>query len=214
VSGLYIRCCKASVKLDYSIKNSQLLNNEASVVERLSRKATGEFQYADESEDGFMRELNFRQISYLRGNHQHDRNHAVVLALCCKISNIELDFSILCYFVGKGNTPSQVLRVLRQRFDQKNWMPSVAFHLAGKHSAPCEPTGKHNFMHNKVVCDDAVVTGSFNFSRNATMNAENILVIHNATIANQYNQYIDQLIEVYGQPTKKSSGKPNRANQS
>ncbi|MCY7273598.1 MAG: phospholipase D-like domain-containing protein [Phormidesmis sp. CAN_BIN44] len=89
---------------------------------------------------------------------------------------------------------------------------SVASYLAGKHSAPYEPTEKHNFLHNKVVvCDDAVVTGSFNFSRNATMNAENVLVIHDATIANQYSQHIDQLIEVYGQPTKKSSGKPNKS---
>ena len=75
---------------------------------------------------------------------------------------------------------------------------SVASHLVGKHSLPYEPNGKHNFMHNKVVvCDDAVVTGSFNFSKNATMNAENILVIHDAAIADQYSEYIDQLIAAY-----------------
>lgn len=74
----------------------------------------------------------------------------------------------------------------------------VAAHLASKHSAPYAPTGKHNFMHNKVVvCDNAVVTGSFNFSRNATLNAENILVIHDATVADQYSQYIDQLVTQY-----------------
>jgi phosphatidylserine/phosphatidylglycerophosphate/cardiolipin synthase-like enzyme len=75
----------------------------------------------------------------------------------------------------------------------------VAGHLAGKHSVPYQPGGKHNFMHNKVVvCDDTVVTGSFNFSRNATMNAENILVIHDAALSNQYSLYIDQLITQYG----------------
>jgi len=81
---------------------------------------------------------------------------------------------------------------------------AVASHLAGKHSVPYEPSGKHNFMHNKVVvCDNAVVTGSFNFSRNAAMNAENILVIHDAAIADQYSQYIDQLIAAYSHLGKK-----------
>lgn len=81
---------------------------------------------------------------------------------------------------------------------------SVASHLVGKHSAPYEPGGKHNFMHNKVVvCDDTVVTGSFNFSRNATMNAENVLVIQDSAIADQYAKYIDQLISVYSHTPKK-----------
>ena len=75
----------------------------------------------------------------------------------------------------------------------------IATHLAGKKSAPYTPTGKHNFMHNKVVvCDDAVVTGSFNFSRSATQNAENILVIHDKGLADQYSDYIDQLVSQYG----------------
>jgi len=84
----------------------------------------------------------------------------------------------------------------------------VASQLVGKHSIPYKPSGKHNFMHNKVVvCDNAVVTGSFNFSRNATLNAENILVIHDAEIANQYSQYVDQLVAQYShagshQPTR------------
>lgn len=85
---------------------------------------------------------------------------------------------------------------------------SVASHLVGKQSVPYEPGGKHNFMHNKVVvCDDAVVTGSFNFSRNATMNAENMLVIHDAAIAGQYSRYIDQLIAVYSHTSSRSSSK-------
>ena len=74
----------------------------------------------------------------------------------------------------------------------------IAAHLAGKKSAPYTPTGKHNFMHNKVVvCDDAVMTGSFNFSRSATQNAENILVIHDKGLADQYSEYIDQLVAQY-----------------
>src|SRR4029453_10451484 len=50
--------------------------------------------------------------------------------------------------------------------------------LVGKNSARYTPTGPHNFMHNKVlVIDDTVITGSYNFSRSAQFNAENILFI-------------------------------------
>jgi phosphatidylserine/phosphatidylglycerophosphate/cardiolipin synthase-like enzyme len=74
----------------------------------------------------------------------------------------------------------------------------IATHLAGKESTPYTPTGKHNFMHDKVVvCDDAVLTGSFNFSRSATQNAENILVIHDKGLADRYSDYIDLLVKQY-----------------
>ncbi|OUL23018.1 hypothetical protein BV378_24355 [Nostoc sp. RF31YmG] len=66
----------------------------------------------------------------------------------------------------------------------------VATHLVGKHSTPYSPTSKHDFMHNKVVvCDDAVVTGSFNFSHSATQNSENMLILHSKALADQYAAY-------------------------
>lgn len=48
--------------------------------------------------------------------------------------------------------------------------------------------GSHLIAHNKVVIidDTTVVTGSFNFSAAAESNAENILVINNASIAKKY----------------------------
>ncbi|HST31037.1 MAG TPA: phosphatidylserine/phosphatidylglycerophosphate/cardiolipin synthase family protein, partial [Chthoniobacterales bacterium] len=50
--------------------------------------------------------------------------------------------------------------------------------LVGKNSTPYTPTSVHDFMHNKVlVVDDTVITGSYNFSRSAEFNAENILFI-------------------------------------
>jgi phosphatidylserine/phosphatidylglycerophosphate/cardiolipin synthase-like enzyme len=74
----------------------------------------------------------------------------------------------------------------------------VSSHLVGKHSEPYKPDGKHNFMHNKVlVCDNIVVSGSFNFSRSATQNAENIVVLHDPSLAQQYSDYIDQLLAHY-----------------
>jgi phosphatidylserine/phosphatidylglycerophosphate/cardiolipin synthase-like enzyme len=70
--------------------------------------------------------------------------------------------------------------------------------LVGKDSRPYTPSGHHNFMHNKVLLiDDTVITGSYNFSRSAELNAENILFIENARLAESYSGYIDHLIEKY-----------------
>ncbi|PYJ30626.1 MAG: hypothetical protein DME90_02710 [Verrucomicrobia bacterium] len=70
--------------------------------------------------------------------------------------------------------------------------------LIGKNSAPYTPAGRHNFMHNKVlVIDDTVITGSYNFSRSAQFNAENILFIESAPLADAYSAYIDHLKSKY-----------------
>ena len=71
-------------------------------------------------------------------------------------------------------------------------------HLAGKNSTPYSPTSRHDFMHNKVlVIDDTVITGSYNFSRSAQFNAENILFIESAPLAETYSHYIDHLKTKY-----------------
>ncbi len=71
--------------------------------------------------------------------------------------------------------------------------------LVGKNSTPYTPAGRHDFMHNKVlVIDDSVVTGSYNFSRSAQFNAENILFIESAPLAEAYSTYIDHLKQKYG----------------
>jgi phosphatidylserine/phosphatidylglycerophosphate/cardiolipin synthase-like enzyme len=71
--------------------------------------------------------------------------------------------------------------------------------LVGKNSTPYTPTGRHDFMHNKVlVIDDSVITGSYNFSRSAQFNAENILFIESAPLAEAYSNYVDHLKRKYG----------------
>lgn len=70
--------------------------------------------------------------------------------------------------------------------------------LIGKNSTPYTPSGRHDFMHNKVlIIDDTVITGSYNFSRSAQFNAENILFIDSAPLAEAYSVYIDHLIQKY-----------------
>jgi phosphatidylserine/phosphatidylglycerophosphate/cardiolipin synthase-like enzyme len=70
--------------------------------------------------------------------------------------------------------------------------------LVGKNSTPYTPTGVHDFMHNKVlVIDETVVTGSYNFSRSAELNAENILFIDSPSLAETYSAYVDHLIQKY-----------------
>ncbi len=71
--------------------------------------------------------------------------------------------------------------------------------LAGKNSTPYSPNSIHDFMHNKVlVVDDTVITGSYNFSHSAEMNAENLLVVESPALAETYSAYIDHLIRDYG----------------
>src|SRR6184192_1109739 len=70
--------------------------------------------------------------------------------------------------------------------------------LVGKNSTPYTPTARHDFMHNKVLLiDDTVITGSYNFSRSAQFNAENILFIESAPLAETYSSYIDHFKQKY-----------------
>jgi phosphatidylserine/phosphatidylglycerophosphate/cardiolipin synthase-like enzyme len=63
---------------------------------------------------------------------------------------------------------------------------------------PFTANGPHNFMHNKViVADDVVSTGSFNLSANATRNAENVLRLASRGLADQYAAYVDGLVQRY-----------------
>src|SRR5262249_13184591 len=72
----------------------------------------------------------------------------------------------------------------------------IAKPLFGKRSTPYSPGTPHDFMHNKVVvADDAVITGSYNLSHSAEENAENILIIDDAALAEKYATYIDRLEE-------------------
>src|SRR4029078_5450058 len=56
--------------------------------------------------------------------------------------------------------------------------------FSGKPSTPWGPDTVHDFMHAKVtVTDDTVFVASFNLSRSGERNAENVLEIHDAALA-------------------------------
>jgi phosphatidylserine/phosphatidylglycerophosphate/cardiolipin synthase-like enzyme len=68
----------------------------------------------------------------------------------------------------------------------------AAFH--GKHSTPYAPGAVHDYMHAKVtVADDIVFLGSFNLSRSGEENAENVLEIADAQLADRVAGWIDEL---------------------
>ncbi len=67
----------------------------------------------------------------------------------------------------------------------------VAFH--GKRSTPYAPGAVHDYMHAKVtVADDVVFVGSFNLSRSGEENAENVLEIADAALADRMAAWIDE----------------------
>jgi phosphatidylserine/phosphatidylglycerophosphate/cardiolipin synthase-like enzyme len=68
----------------------------------------------------------------------------------------------------------------------------------GKSSTRYTPESVHDFMHAKVtVADDWVFAGSFNLSRSGERNAENVLEVQDAALADQLAAYIDEVRERY-----------------
>jgi phosphatidylserine/phosphatidylglycerophosphate/cardiolipin synthase-like enzyme len=57
-----------------------------------------------------------------------------------------------------------------------------------------------------VVADDTAFVGSFNFSRSGEQNAENVLEIRDAAIADRLAVYVDELRALY--PRATTPGEP------
>jgi phosphatidylserine/phosphatidylglycerophosphate/cardiolipin synthase-like enzyme len=79
----------------------------------------------------------------------------------------------------------------------------------GKRSTQYSPETPHDFMHAKVtVADDTVFAGSFNLSRSGEMNAENVLEIHDAELADRLAAFIDAIRERYEAMPAPDGGRP------
>ncbi len=64
--------------------------------------------------------------------------------------------------------------------------------FSGKNSTPWAPGRLHDYMHAKMtVADDAVFCGSFNLSRSGERNAEDMLEIHDPSLANDMAAFVD-----------------------
>jgi phosphatidylserine/phosphatidylglycerophosphate/cardiolipin synthase-like enzyme len=64
----------------------------------------------------------------------------------------------------------------------------------GKPSTRYTPESVHDFMHAKVtVADDWVFAGSFNLSRSGERNAENVVEVQDAALADQMAAFIDEV---------------------
>jgi phosphatidylserine/phosphatidylglycerophosphate/cardiolipin synthase-like enzyme len=75
----------------------------------------------------------------------------------------------------------------------------VAGPFTGKESTPFGAGTVHDFMHAKVtVCDDTTFVGSFNLSRSGEKNAENVLEIEDAAIADRLAAFVDDVRARYG----------------
>jgi phosphatidylserine/phosphatidylglycerophosphate/cardiolipin synthase-like enzyme len=76
---------------------------------------------------------------------------------------------------------------------------TTAIRFGAKRSVPYAKGSVHDFMHAKiVVTDDYVYMGSFNLSHSGEMNAENVIQIESAAVADACTAYIDRVAARYG----------------
>jgi phosphatidylserine/phosphatidylglycerophosphate/cardiolipin synthase-like enzyme len=70
--------------------------------------------------------------------------------------------------------------------------------FTGKNSMPYGQGDVHDFMHAKVVvADDYVFTGSYNLSHSGEENAENVLEVRDAALAEQLTAFVDEVRALY-----------------
>jgi phosphatidylserine/phosphatidylglycerophosphate/cardiolipin synthase-like enzyme len=74
--------------------------------------------------------------------------------------------------------------------------------FSAKPSTPWSRDGVQDYMHAKVVvADDVSFAGSFNFSRSGERNAENVLELEDAAVADRLAAYVDELCDRYPRAT-------------
>jgi phosphatidylserine/phosphatidylglycerophosphate/cardiolipin synthase-like enzyme len=109
------------------------------------------------------------------------------------INESEVDLAGVC-------DVTQVRQVFRQweAIPGSRWkiplLREALLRFTGKPSTPYAPGALHDYMHAKItVADDTVFLGSFNLSRSGEMNAENVLEIADAALAERLAAWIDGL---------------------
>ncbi|GAC1478246.1 MAG: phospholipase D-like domain-containing protein [Candidatus Dormibacteria bacterium] len=73
-----------------------------------------------------------------------------------------------------------------------------ALPFASKVTTPYAPGSVHDYMHAKVtVVDDTVLTGSYNLSHSGEENAENLLELVSAPLADEFAAFVDRVYAHY-----------------
>ena len=86
-------------------------------------------------------------------------------------------------------------------------MQTLTADFSAKQSTPWGQGTIHDFMHAKItVVDDIVFAGSFNLSRSGEQNAENVLEIEDAALADRLAVYVDQVRARYPRFTPAREG--------
>jgi phosphatidylserine/phosphatidylglycerophosphate/cardiolipin synthase-like enzyme len=94
------------------------------------------------------------------------------------------------YQWGLNGNASWKVPALRRLLEAASW--------SGKPSTTWAPDTVHDFMHAKVVvADDVSFVGSFNLSRSGELNAENVLELRDAAIADRLATFVDEIRALY-----------------
>jgi phosphatidylserine/phosphatidylglycerophosphate/cardiolipin synthase-like enzyme len=79
---------------------------------------------------------------------------------------------------------------------------STTLPFASKVTTPYTPSSVHDFMHAKItVVDNTVLTGSYNLSHAGEDNAENLLVLDSAPLADLFVNFVDTVFARYAKPS-------------
>jgi len=104
------------------------------------------------------------------------------------IDDTQID-GVLYQWRQNGNATWKV-PALRRLLEAAAW--------SGKPSTQWAPDTVHDFMHAKItVADDVSFVGSFNLSRSGELNAENVLEIRDAAIADRLAAFVDEIRALY-----------------
>ena len=116
----------------------------------------------------------------------------VLSALCERVSDLDIAGCLdrpqiegVIYQWGIDGNAAWKLPLLKQ---------ALTADFSAKPSTPWGAGTVHDFMHAKLtVVDDIVFTGSFNLSRSGEQNAENVLEIEDAELADRLASYVDDV---------------------
>jgi phosphatidylserine/phosphatidylglycerophosphate/cardiolipin synthase-like enzyme len=96
--------------------------------------------------------------------------------------------------------PHEMKQVMKKKANDPNfWFANGDPRFVAAPSHAFSKNDQNDFMHNKVMIidDKVVITGSYNFSENAELNDENMLVIESPAIAGAYDKYFNALFAQY-----------------